>query len=298
MNPKGSIRWIVAIVVGFAALQLASCAPSPTATAKTAPSKLEPIEGSDFKRVILTEKAAERLDIQTVAVRSELATRVRRVGGQVMALPTQSAAALVPTPEEAPGSRDSASAGVATPAANTAVEAQAADLSRIRVRVDLSQSELNQVDRGAPARVLPLADDEEDNDSEEAGLDAEPDELGGIDDEEEAEGPGGSVPLYYSVANPPSGNALVPGQPVFVKLTLTGDGTERKIVPFAALLYGVHGETWVYTNPEPLVFVRAPVTVDYIEDDLAFLSEGPPAGTEVVTVGGSLLYGAETGVSK
>jgi hypothetical protein len=279
MDPKGSIRWIVAMVVIIAALQLASCAPAPAATVKTAPSKIEPIDGSDFKRVILTEKAAERLDIQTVAVRSEPATRVRRVGGQVVALPTQPAAVTAPT-------------------ADTVVEAQAADLSRVRVRVNLSQSELNQVDRGAPARVLPLADDEEDNDGEEAGLEAEPDDLGGIDDAEEAEGPGGSTPLYYSVANPPSGNALVPGQPVFVRVTLTGDGTERKIVPFAALLYGVHGETWVYTNPEPLVFVRAPVTVDYIEDNLAFLSEGPPAGTEVVTVGGSLLYGAETGVSK
>jgi hypothetical protein len=275
---KYSIRWIVVISVIFAALQLAACAPKPAAAGKTAPSKLEPIEGSDFKRVVLTEKAAERLDIQTVAVRSEAATRVRQVGGQVVAPPAEPAA-------------------MTTPAADTAVGAQAADLGRIWVRVNLSENELNQVDRGRPARVLPLDDDEEDVDNEEAGLEAEPDDgPDGIDDAEETEGPGGSTPLYYSVANP--GNALVAGQPVFVKLTLAGSWTEQKIVPFAALLYGVHGETWVYTNPEPLVFVRAPVTVDYIEDDLAFLSEGPPVGTQVVTVGGSLLYGAETGVSK
>jgi hypothetical protein len=47
-----------------------------------------------------------------------------------------------------------------------------------------------------------------------------------------------------------------------------------------------------------LVFVRTPVTVDFIENDLVYLTEGPAAGTEVVTVGGSLLYGTETGVSK
>jgi hypothetical protein len=122
------------------------------------------------------------------------------------------------------------------------------------------------------------------------------DDIDGVDDAEETESSSGSASLYYSVVDP--NNALAPGQPVFVKLTLTGSGTERKIVPFTALLYGVHGETWVYTNPEPLTFVRAPVTVDYIEDGQAFLSEGPSVGTEVVTVGGSLLYGAETGVSK
>lgn len=69
-----------------------------------------------------------------------------------------------------------------------------------------------------------------------------------------------------------------------------------KVVPYAAVIYGVHGETWVYTNPEPLVYVRAPVTVEYIEGDLAVLLEGPPVGTAVVTAGGAELFGAESGV--
>jgi hypothetical protein len=69
-----------------------------------------------------------------------------------------------------------------------------------------------------------------------------------------------------------------------------------KVVPYAALIYGVHGETWVYTNPELLVYVREPVVVDYIEGDQAVLTEGPPAGTLVVTAGGAELFGAESGV--
>jgi hypothetical protein len=275
---KFNTRWILAISALLAGLQLAACAPAPTTTAKTAPSKLEPIEGSDFKRVVLTEKAADRLDIQTVAVRSEPATRVRRVGGRVVAMPAKRA--------------DTASS-----ADNAALDAQAADLGRLRVQVNLSQSELNQVDRSQPARVLPLADDEQDSDEEESGLEAElDDDIAGIDDAEETKGRTGSASLYYAVNNPHQ--VLEPGQPVLVKLTLTGSGNERKIVPFAALLYGVHGETWVYTNPEPLAFVRAVVIVDYIEDEHVFLLEGPPVGMQVVTVGGSLLYGAETGVSK
>jgi hypothetical protein len=76
------------------------------------------------------------------------------------------------------------------------------------------------------------------------------------------------------------------------------DGAQRLVVPYAAVLYGLQGETWAYTNPEPLVFVRHPISVDTIEGDLAILMDGPPAGTAVVTVGGAELYGAEVGVSK
>lgn len=76
------------------------------------------------------------------------------------------------------------------------------------------------------------------------------------------------------------------------------DGTQRLVIPYAALIYGLNGETWAYIRPEPLTFVREAIIVDYIEGDIAVLLVGPAIGTEVVTVGGALLYGAETGVSK
>lgn len=74
--------------------------------------------------------------------------------------------------------------------------------------------------------------------------------------------------------------------------------SEHKAVPYSAVLYGLQGETWVYTNPEPLVYIREPIVVDYIEGDWVALAEGPEVDTPVVTVGASLLYGAEVGVSK
>ena len=74
--------------------------------------------------------------------------------------------------------------------------------------------------------------------------------------------------------------------------------SEHLAVPYSAVLYGLQGETWVYTNPEPLVYVREPIDVDHIEGDWVALVEGPEVGTPVVTVGVSLLYGAEVGVSK
>ena len=51
----------------------------------------------------------------------------------------------------------------------------------------------------------------------------------------------------------------------------------------------------MYANPEPLVFVRQPITIDYIEGDRAVLSDGPAPGTSVVMVGASELFGTEHG---
>ena len=72
------------------------------------------------------------------------------------------------------------------------------------------------------------------------------------------------------------------------------DGT-RRVVPTSAILYDAKGKTWVYTNPEPLVFVRHAVSIDYIDGDRAVLLDGPASGTTVVTVGAAELLGTEYG---
>mgnify|MGYP001613832666 CR=1 FL=1 len=79
---------------------------------------------------------------------------------------------------------------------------------------------------------------------------------------------------------------------------LTQGGSAQLVVPYSSLIYGLNGETWVYTNPEPLTFVRHRIEVDYIEEDLAVLIEGPEVGTKIVTVGVAELYGVETGIGK
>lgn len=76
------------------------------------------------------------------------------------------------------------------------------------------------------------------------------------------------------------------------------NGTPEMVVPYTAVIYGLNGETWVYVSPEPLTFVREPITIDYIEGDFAVLIDGPPAGTEVATVAVAELYGTDTGVGK
>jgi hypothetical protein len=80
-----------------------------------------------------------------------------------------------------------------------------------------------------------------------------------------------------------------------VEEQLVGDET-RLVVPYSAVLYDSDGAAWAYTNPEGRTFVRAQITVDRIDGDVAVLTDGPPVGTLVVTVGVAELWGAETGV--
>ena len=81
-----------------------------------------------------------------------------------------------------------------------------------------------------------------------------------------------------------------------VSPTSTGGVTGATTIPYGAVLYDIDGATWTFTNPEPLVFVRQAISVESIRGDVAVLEDGPPAGTEVVTVGAAELMGAELGV--
>jgi hypothetical protein len=72
------------------------------------------------------------------------------------------------------------------------------------------------------------------------------------------------------------------------------------MTPYAAILYDAEGNTWTYTNPSERVFVREAVVVDQVVErngeQVALLSDGPSAGTTVVTIGAAELFGTETGV--
>jgi hypothetical protein len=70
-------------------------------------------------------------------------------------------------------------------------------------------------------------------------------------------------------------------------------GQPRQVIPYGAVIYDQNGATWTYTSPEPLTFVREAITIDTIDGDRAILSEGPPDGTAVVSVGAAEVYGTE-----
>ena len=66
----------------------------------------------------------------------------------------------------------------------------------------------------------------------------------------------------------------------------------------AAVVYDKKGKPWVFTVIGPLTYMRAAVAIKEVQEDkLAILSSGPPAGTEVVTVGAIELWGTELGIA-
>jgi len=71
------------------------------------------------------------------------------------------------------------------------------------------------------------------------------------------------------------------------------DVSIQKMVPYSSVLYDTDGKTWVYTNPNPLVFIRQEIKITTIEGREAFLSEGPSTGVAIVTQGATELLGTE-----
>ncbi len=244
------------------------------------PVKVESIAGASVKRVTLTAKAAERLGIATGRVTEEPLVRKLMVGGEVMT-------ALQAAQVAGSGAlADAAKLMMVTPVAVAVAVATAPATEEGRgtwVRVALSERELGRVAQDRSARVLPLSSRE----GAEASVMAQPSKLPPTTEAARA-----SSSLFYLVEG--TKHWLPPGQRVRVELPLAGSGARHKVVPYGAVLYDAKGRSWVYTNPEPLVFVRQKIEIQNIEGDQAALSSGPAVGTAIVTVGAMMLYGAET----
>ena len=74
----------------------------------------------------------------------------------------------------------------------------------------------------------------------------------------------------------------------------SGDGVEP--IPAAALLYAPDGSTFVYTRGDATTFGRHPVSVERMEGGYAWVRDGPPPGTPMVTQGAAELTGMEFGL--
>jgi hypothetical protein len=155
-----------------------------------------------------------------------------------------------------------------------------------RVKVALNRSDMVKVNRGQQARVVEMGlDDGEDSDGDAAEL-SDVSDKGNADDTI-------SSSLQYTVTA--GKTKLMAGQKVFVELPVSGK-VQRSTVPYTAVIYDLKGDTWVYTSPAPLTYVRHHIKVDYIDDDTAILTEGPPVGTNIVSVGVEELFGTEFGI--
>ncbi len=78
-----------------------------------------------------------------------------------------------------------------------------------------------------------------------------------------------------------------------IKTTAITQEGGRAVLPDTALVYAADGHTFTYASPKPNQYVRAEITVDRIDGRKVILKKGPPAGTNVVTVGSQELFGLE-----
>jgi hypothetical protein len=237
------------------------------------PAHIEPVPGTKFNRIILKPSAFGRLGIETAAVRETTATRKRRVAAVVVE------ASEVERTGFSAGSPNQIAAQAHSELSSDAEILTAVIAERVWVRV-LPIGDALDVARDQPALIVPLA------------RGSEPLELPASMAFPPASAEDGEGGLYYVVDG--AAATLTPKTPVLIELPY--EATPRKVIPFSAVFHDEHGQGWVYGTPEPLTFIRHPIELDYVVDDLAFLSEGPPVGTEVVSVGAALLYGIEFGI--
>jgi hypothetical protein len=227
------------------------------------------------KRVILKEKAAERLGIELGEVREELIILKQMVGGLIVP-PVEDP----PEPKLANGSFGGFGQEIEVATVQTATDSTFVTASdEYWVRVTLSGGEWERLRKDQAAQIMPLATRD--------GLANEtfalPSDLEPVQDMKRS-----MMALYYIISDTDHGLNLY--ERVRVELQLIGSGETRIIVPYSAVYYDGKGTPWVYVSPEPLVFQRQRIR---IVGDLAVITDGPPVGTKVVTVGASLLYGAE-----
>ena len=78
-----------------------------------------------------------------------------------------------------------------------------------------------------------------------------------------------------------------------VETTSVRRNGKRKVVPHRALIYNPDGDAFVYTKPKPQTYIRAPVEVVDVVGYRAVVSDGPPAGTTIVTLGAAELLATE-----
>jgi multidrug efflux pump subunit AcrA (membrane-fusion protein) len=107
-----------------------------------------------------------------------------------------------------------------------------------------------------------------------------------------------TVDLFFRLDN--REGSFQPGQKVAVTVPLRSgtEGDESLVIPRSAVLYDIHGGTWVYQRPAPQKYVRRRVEIRRVIGDQAVLARGPAEGSMIVIVGAAELFGTEFGVGK
>jgi hypothetical protein len=294
MNPKplttaqtGRTSWTllergaaVATLTSFLVAATVAYAADSGSSAKSKAVSFESIAGTTVKRVILTEKAVQRLGIETGKVEEGEIVRKQVVGGVFLTpspVPPNLTAAVSFAPTAANAGSGSFSAAALQRSALTPPA-----VGDGLIRVMFTQHEWDRVAKDQPARIFQLSARGGKND----GILAKPSGIPPAEDSKR------SMLTYFYVVDGKD-HGIAANERVRVELQLAETDEKRLLVPYSAVYYDAKGDAWVYVNPKPLVYERRQVRIANVVGDMAALNDGPEAGTTIVTVGAALLYGAE-----
>ncbi len=104
-----------------------------------------------------------------------------------------------------------------------------------------------------------------------------------------------TVDLFFEFANADA--VFRPNERVSVTLPLTGE-EKVLVVPWAAVLFDIHGGAWVYESTAEHTYMRRRVDVRYVTGSFAVLARGPAVGAKIVTTGAAELFGTEFSTGK
>jgi RND family efflux transporter MFP subunit len=153
-------------------------------------------------------------------------------------------------------------------------------LDRVWIRAAIHPSLIDSVERTAPARVRRLGADQRRVETPAQPVSAPP----------TADPRSPELKLYFELDNEHA--QFFPGERVEVRL-VGSQTAEALAVPRSAIVYDIHGGTWVYIVTAPRRFERRRVEVAQISEEGARIERGLAPGVEVVSVGAAELYGAE-----
>lgn len=99
--------------------------------------------------------------------------------------------------------------------------------------------------------------------------------------------------LYYEISN--ANLQLRPGERLTATIPRRETGRKKLAVPLSAVLYDVHGGTWIYVSEAPHVYRRSRVELVETIGNTAFISKGLTSGLQVIAQGAMELFGTEFG---
>jgi RND family efflux transporter MFP subunit len=164
--------------------------------------------------------------------------------------------------------------------------AEIAATNALWVRVPVYAGDVDRVEKGKPATVQLVND---------FGGAKETFTANQVQGPQTADPLNTSVDLYYGISN--TDNRFRPGERVSVDIPFKGKSTGL-VIPFSAIAYDIHGNSWVYQQTDSLSFERKRVEIERVEDKMAVIKRGLKGGEKIVTIGTAELFGTEFGGGK